>query len=457
MDKFLESIACSGTECLCWILVLFNILSIFYLVFCSFWNVNKIVKIVGWVWAAVLLCVCIGILSFHTCIYTLLLTIFTAMMLMAILSVVIPNKSSDNADVTEVTEKLGSYVISKTDDERFAFAIYDKYKKLVVKSKFSYDNVDAAKIAVCSCRDNGMSAAINDKTALWIREEFYPTFEIYAKDGKYRYCLKINGKYTIFESDGFDKIKSCEKALAIAKKMVASTSLYLNTEIVSGKDYLHYIENKPTLDVALDREVVSEPALEEVAIKESDSEIALTVSKECCSGDEETTIIDGKIKYVVYNRSFKSKLIQAPDEIKERFLAIKNEFLQYGAKTRESWGGLSFYVGRNTIAKFGITGKTLSLYLALDTNKYDNTKYNFENVSDLKKYEQTPFRMKIRSNRAVKWANELIADMMQALGKEKKEVKLETYVEPYKTTEKLIKEGLIKKTITDKTFYSKKN
>lgn len=448
MDKFLESIACAGTECLCWILVLFNILAIFYLVFCSFWNVTKVVKIFGWVWTAVLLCVCVGILFFHTCIYTLLSTIFTAMMIMAILAVVLPNKTSEAPTVKEGTEKLGSYVISKTDDDRFAFAIYDKNKKLVVKSKFSYESMDASKTAVCNCRDNGMIAAINDKTGVWIREEFYPTFEIYAKNGEYHYCLKINGKYTIFDSDGFIDIKACERSLDLTKRMVASTSLFLNTEIVSGKDYQHYVDSEKK------EEVVEQPVIEPV-IEKQPEEVVATVVEDSLS-DKEMIVVDGKVTYVMYNRSFKAKIAQASDELKERFLSIKNALLQYGAKSRLSWGGESFYVGRNTIAKFGVRGKTLSLYLALDTKKYEGTKYNFEDASDLKKYEQTPLRIKIRSNRAAKWAKELIDDMMVALGKEKKEVNLETFVEPFRTTEKLIKEGLIKKIVTDKTFYSEK-
>ena len=49
MNELLKSLACSGTECFCWILVLFNILAVFYLVFCSFWKVSKLVKIFGWV------------------------------------------------------------------------------------------------------------------------------------------------------------------------------------------------------------------------------------------------------------------------------------------------------------------------------------------------------------------------------------------------------------------------
>ena len=77
MNELLKSLACSGSECLCWILVLFNIFAVFFLVFCSFWKVSRLAKIGGWVYSGVLVCLTILILFFHTCIYTLLATIFT--------------------------------------------------------------------------------------------------------------------------------------------------------------------------------------------------------------------------------------------------------------------------------------------------------------------------------------------------------------------------------------------
>ena len=89
MNELLKSLACSGTECFCWILVLFNILAVFYLVFCSFWKVSRLVKIFGWVHSGVLICIAIITLFYHTCIYTLLATIFTGMVLMAILSIIL--------------------------------------------------------------------------------------------------------------------------------------------------------------------------------------------------------------------------------------------------------------------------------------------------------------------------------------------------------------------------------
>ncbi len=486
MDEFLKSITCSGSGCLSWILVLFNILAIFYLVFCSFWKVTKTAKITGWIWSAALLCATVGILIAHTCVYTLLTTIFTAMMIMAILAVILPQPNAgEKEEKEEKSEKLGAYVISKTDDDRYVFAIYDSAKKLIVKSKYSYATLESAKKEICVCRDNGMMAAINDKTGAWIREEFYPTFEMFAKDGKYYFRLKINGKYTIFESDGFDDIKACEKMLERAKKMIASTSIYLNTETAHGKDYERYdealiagiekipdkqvieepiIEQNQTEELAVIEEVAAtatEEVIEETVIEErEEASVVESVEETVEEGAEENSTsveivddtvvaseeftVNGEKIYITYNRSFTAKLIQSSDEVKERYATIKTALMEYGAKSRMSWVNESFYTGRITVAKFGIRGKTLSLYLALNPKEYEETKYIYDNMGEVKKYEQTPMRMKIRSNRSVKWAKELIVEMMERLGKEKKEIEPFIFNEPFKTTEVLVYDRLIK-------------
>ena len=123
MDELLKSMACPGTECFCWILVLFNILAVFYLVFCSFWKVSGLVKLFGWLHAVVLICVAVATLFYHTCIYTLLATIFTGMMLMAILSVILSNRSKSRKKTEEgkAPNPTGAYASPETYERWFVF------------------------------------------------------------------------------------------------------------------------------------------------------------------------------------------------------------------------------------------------------------------------------------------------------------------------------------------------
>ncbi len=121
MESFMSSISCAGTECLSWLLVLANILAVFYLVFCSFWRVTRVVKLIGWIWIGGLVCATVGVLMRHTCVYTLLVTVFTGMMIIAILAVILqqPRVSSGAACGVSVTKSMGpKYTFSVEGDKK---------------------------------------------------------------------------------------------------------------------------------------------------------------------------------------------------------------------------------------------------------------------------------------------------------------------------------------------------
>lgn len=368
MEEFLKSITCSGTECLCWILVLFNILAVFYLVFCSFWKVTRIVKITGWVFSAGLLCATIGILIAHTCIYTLLTTVFTCMMIMAIFAVVLPQPNANEEEKAERKKiKLGSYVISKTTDERYVFALYDSARRLIVKSKYSYASIDETKQEICVCRNNGMIAAINDKTGAWIQEEQYPTFEMYVSGGKYRFCLKINGEYVIFDSHGFDELRACEKTLEKAKQTLASTDVYLNTEIENKAEYLHFSDepHEDPLPIVEEMAEIISPIAEETIEENVVEEVAATTVEETIISDgvEETEIAEeGVIGGVAFNRDLKTlwtKYAELSEEQRRYFDAIRNYANgKDGVKCIESKDYLTFKYGKDKVVRLRIRKDT---------------------------------------------------------------------------------------------------
>ena len=167
--------------------------------------------------------------------------------------------------------------------------------------------------------------------------------------------------------------------------------------------------------------------------------------------DGDGVVLESKTKriYVMYNRSFTSKIIQAEQTVKSRYSEIKNELLSYAkAKGRVSWTNETFSVGRKAIAKFAVRGKTLSIFLALDPTSVA-PKYYAQDVSDVKRYAGTPTRLRLRSDRSVKYARELIALAMKEVGAEKKETEKIDYVPDYESTEALVKRGLIKLLATD--------
>jgi ribosomal protein L15 len=156
--------------------------------------------------------------------------------------------------------------------------------------------------------------------------------------------------------------------------------------------------------------------------------------------------VGGKKIWIRFSRSFTAKLIQADDTLKARYSELKNELIAYGAKDRMSWSNESFRKGRKTIAKFAIRGKTLSLYLALEPAAYKDTKYFYEDSSGVAKYAGVPMRLRLRSDRSVRWAKELIADLLASYGLQKQEIAAVDYAawSPYESTDDLIARGLIR-------------
>ena len=72
-----------------------------------------------------------------------------------------------------------------------------------------------------------------------------------------------------------------------------------------------------------------------------------------------------------YRRSLKSKLIQN-EAAQGYYNALKNEFLGYdGVRSRISFNYETFRKGKKLLAKFLISGKTLSVYLALSPEEFE--------------------------------------------------------------------------------------
>ena len=214
-------------------------------------------------------------------------------------------------------------------------------------------------------------------------------------------------------------------------------------KIVYVDRYIELPAEQPEQEVEETVEQPVEEAAEETAVAVEEPEEILDEASE----DEEVEV-DEFGNVVRYRKSFMARLIQTQNPNQDYYTELKNELLSYkGVKSRLSWNYDSFNKGRKKCAKIAIRGKTLVLYLALDPldeEKFHPTKYYQFNAGETKRYAEVPFGMKIRSDRALKYAKELIAILMAELGLEKREIVQEDYHYPYETTEQLISEGLIK-------------
>ncbi len=152
--------------------------------------------------------------------------------------------------------------------------------------------------------------------------------------------------------------------------------------------------------------------------------------------------------YYVLEKTFTAKLIQSEEIVKAYYTELKNELLSYTkVHARMSKKRESFNFGRVCMARLTIRGKTLRLHLALDPREYEETKYKVEDTSEIKSLADTPLMYKIRNDRRLKYAKDLIATMMAQFGAERQEIDPIDYQRqyPYEMTEALLAKGLITK------------
>lgn len=175
--------------------------------------------------------------------------------------------------------------------------------------------------------------------------------------------------------------------------------------------------------------------------------------------ERKLVVENGEVKYIIikYSKSFQAKLIQSDEVTKGYYSQLKNSLLSYkGVKSRISWRWETFRLGRKTLAKLRMRGKTLSLALALNPDDFADSKYVVESVADVAAYADTPCLYKMKNDRRVKYAKELIDKVMQGSGLSAGLVEESVdYVSryPYETTEALLERGLIKE-LTDEEAQS---
>lgn len=153
---------------------------------------------------------------------------------------------------------------------------------------------------------------------------------------------------------------------------------------------------------------------------------------------------NGYAQRETFVKSFVGKMSQIKDSDKKFYSELKNYALSYKkVNSRISWNFDTFSTSRVPKFKFGVRGKTLVIYFALNPQEYSDTKYFLHDESAVKKYESTPSMMKIKSERAVHFAKELIDVVLNGHDKKTSFIPSE-YSFPYKTDFELVNDGQAK-------------
>ena len=120
------------------------------------------------------------------------------------------------------------------------------------------------------------------------------------------------------------------------------------------------------------------------------------------------------------NRSFAERMGEAGYVTGRRYDAVKNEFLAYKTKEKKpknvrariTRSGETFRSGRQVLAKLCLVGGYLRLFLALDPKQYNEDKYHHKDYTEVVRYAKFPFMIKLSSDRQVRYARELIGELL---------------------------------------------
>ncbi len=193
-------------------------------------------------------------------------------------------------------------------------------------------------------------------------------------------------------------------------------------------------------------EVVSEEPAVESAPTESAEQVAVDVAETAAvvAPQSEAPAMESKV-VIRYRFSFLAKLIQSGEEMQTRFGEVR-DFMKSYKKVRVSvsWRKVRVSSGRNVLAVALFKGRRVCIAYALDPADYAESKYGGKDVSDKKRFEKTPYMLRLSSKRKVKYAKELFAAVAEKYGLIKVEEVHTDAIMPYRTTDELVEEGLVK-------------
>ena len=167
---------------------------------------------------------------------------------------------------------------------------------------------------------------------------------------------------------------------------------------------------QPTQPTEEEQPVVLETPTEEV-VEEETSVTEVEVEGQPTEEVETSIFKDFKSHEKI---PFNKKLLSLGSEVKEYFSDVHNELISYKkVHHRISSKGVAYRLGRKTLAKMTVRGKTLKLFLALNVDDFSRSVYFQEDSSNVKMYEDVPFTVKIKSNRAKNNAIKLVTSVAE--------------------------------------------
>lgn len=351
---------------------------------------------------------------------------------------------NDNQDVYTITLSLP--LMQTVVSPSVSATVPTGEQKIIVKDISSFENLKISAI-VLGCLD--LLAIIILVLYIFLSIDKHIDYARKVKKLVSNYDSYIQQILTPFDFSSYQvlKINSFKGLLEIRDTVQSPLLMYENEDKTCSQFFITTAEKVLYLyEIEVEEETnINNP---NIAINQ---EIAVTTVPETVETIETVESVEN-IAYVTYKKSYTARLIQAEETLKNNYVIIKQELLAYKkVKARTSWNAETFSAGRIQCAKLTVRGKTLWLNLNLAPNNYVDSKYSIVDCSDKKKFAEVPVAVKIRSNRSVKYALELIRDMMSGLSIIRTDKQQEIITLPYEDTDSLIKKGFIKEIYLGKT------
>lgn len=166
--------------------------------------------------------------------------------------------------------------------------------------------------------------------------------------------------------------------------------------------------------------VFATPVLEKKIAKEKGLRLAiiLSVEEEVVTAEESTEKLDDesvfarqsfdKLKGKKDERTLEEKLLELP-ETKARYDEVSALLSSIvGARVIEAKKYRTVKVKNTPVARLVVRGKTLNVYLAISPESLAGSKYKFTDHSNSSKFKNYPTRVKVTSDRQLRWTKELI-------------------------------------------------
>ncbi len=364
----------------------------------------------------------------------------------------IANAVAAAVNVDALAEAVAAKVAASVDYDQIADLVVEKLAAKGISADVVLDNEGIEKIAETVAEKVGTADNIDyDKVCLAAQAA-----QIVPDPVDYDRVAEIVEDKIVKNSD--ENVEKIVNGVADELRNMTLVCEYETEEEPVVEETTEEAAEEPVVEEA---PVVEEPATEEVP------EVENVVVEFAASADPvyeeglDGELIDAETGLVVrLKRSFTAKMKQSDEKIKAYYSDIKNELTSYKKiNSNVSWHGDRFNLGRDTVAKIGINGKTLCFYIDLDPNdpELKQTVYHQKDVSGQKAYESTPFMVKVKSDAALKKALRLVGILAEKREAEKDEDFAPTdYVLEfaYESTKSLFEAGYIKATKEKKVDFN---